>query len=100
MKPQERVSLELAVRLRGDAGEYDARTGNVSAGGCYIASPRPARVGSRILFELQLPTGRWLLVNGEVVHCQPAAGFGVRFGRLPELAHKALEQLVELSRAA
>ena len=97
-KPQERVTLELPVRLRDDAQEYVVQTSNISVGGCYIVSPRPARVGSRIMFELQLPGGHWLLLNGEVVHGQPAAGYGVRFGRLPESAYKALEQLVEISR--
>jgi uncharacterized protein (TIGR02266 family) len=79
-------------------------TGNISRGGVFIRSARPAPVGSAVSVRLGLPDGQVIELDGEVAHCrspEDAArtgrrpGVGVRFtswtpGQREELAKLAM----------
>jgi len=56
------------------------------------------RVESRILFRLQLPSGRWLLMTGEVTHARDGSGFGVRFIGMADTTRRALAHFIEYMR--
>lgn len=92
-----RLRLPLEVRWEGLSGKHEARVYDLSAGGCYIESMGQVMDGERIVFRVQTPRGRWLVLHGEIVHHQPNMGFGVRF--LP-LAPPTAQQLTELIRDA
>ncbi len=51
-------------------------------------------MGERVRFEVQLPTGSWLPLHGEVVHHQPDMGFALRFSDLSEQDRDTLAWLV------
>jgi hypothetical protein len=93
----ERVAIALEVRWF-KSREYKAYTGDVSVGGCFIESLAPVTVGEQFLFEIRLPTGRWQLLGGEVVYHIPDAGFGIRYGHLPNLLKDLLAELIEYAR--
>ena len=88
-----RVEIVLPVELSGQGVTDAARTSDISLGGCYIESGQPVRVESRIVFRLQLPSGRWLMMTGEVTHAREGSGFGVRFVGLADVTRTALTQL-------
>jgi hypothetical protein len=96
----ERVSLPLEARCEGLSGKYTARLSDVSIGGCYVETLALVAVGERIRFEIQLPTGRWLPLHGEVVYHQQNLGFGVRFTELSELDREMLAHIIEYGRAS
>ena len=96
----ERVSLPLEARCEGLSGKYTARLSDLSFGGCYVETLALVAVGERIRFEIQLPTGRWLPLNGEVVYHQQNLGFGVRFTELSELDHEMLAHIIEYGSAS
>jgi c-di-GMP-binding flagellar brake protein YcgR len=91
----ERVSLPLEAQCEGMSGKYVARLSDVSLGGCYVESLASVSVGERIQFQIRLPTGRWLPLQGEVVYQQPTLGFGVRFTDLSEIEREMLAHIIE-----
>ena len=91
----ERVTLPLEARWEGLSGRHPARLSDLSLGGCFVESLGQVLVGESIQFDIQLPTGRWISLGGEVMYHQPNLGFGVRFKELPELEREMLASLVE-----
>jgi len=88
-----RLPLFLTVVWEGAAGKYEARTSDVSVGGCFIDSIGQVAVGEIISFSLELPAGEWLNVQGEVMYPLPPTGFGVRFTNLSDADQSRLEAL-------
>ncbi len=95
-----RVEVDLPVELAGGSGASAARASDISAGGCYIESAHPARIKSRIVFRLMLPSGRWLMLTGEVTHSRDGSGFGVRFIGMADTAQQAVAHFLEYQRGA
>jgi hypothetical protein len=91
------VRLPLEARWEGQSGKHEARVDELGLGGCYIESLGQVTEGERIVFQVQAPDGRWLLLHGEIAYHQPHMGFGVRF--LP-LAPPTARQLAEIIRNA
>lgn len=94
-RQHERISLPLEVRWEGLSGKYNARLSDLSLGGCYVESLAQVSIGERIRFEIQLPTGRWMELHGEVIYHQPTLGFGVHFTKLSELEREMLASVIE-----
>jgi hypothetical protein len=88
-----RASRLLEIRWEDLSGKYNARVTDISPDGCYIESIGQVTVGQQIRFEIQLPTGNWVPLRGEVVNHQPNLGFGVRFIALTEEEKKVLSQI-------
>jgi len=88
-----RASRLLEIRWEDLSGKYNARVTDISPDGCYIESIGQVTVGQQIRFEIQLPTGSWMPIRGEVVNHQPNLGFGVRFIALTEEEKKVLSQI-------
>src|SRR2546423_11389217 len=59
----ERLPLPLETRI---FGTHTARTRDICPGGCYIESVAHVTVGQFLVFEIQLPSGRWLELRGGV----------------------------------
>ncbi|MBA3712773.1 MAG: PilZ domain-containing protein [Pyrinomonadaceae bacterium] len=93
-----RVGVSLNVQWQSATGKYTARCADISPEGCYIDSIAPMQEGKRISIDVQLPTGRWLPLRGEIVKHQPNSGFGVRFLELPESSRMMLEHLIMYAR--
>ena len=90
-----RVPAIIEVVWEGAAGRYEARTGDVSAGGCFVDTIGQAAVGETIDFKLRLPSGEWIRLRGVVTYEYPNMGFGVRFTEVSEADRKRLEWLVK-----
>lgn len=91
----ERVALPMEVRWVGQSGRHTARTSDISVGGCYIETLGQVNTGEVISFEIQLPTGTWMPLTGEVVYQHPNMGFGVNFKDLSELERNLLADVIE-----
>lgn len=94
----ERIRFPLEVRWEGLSGKHQARIYDISLRGCYIESLGQVQLKEYIRFEIQSPTGRWLALQGEVVHCQPNIGFGVSLIDMSELQNNALAELIDYTR--
>jgi PilZ domain len=83
-REEDRIEVCLDAVWDGTMGKYTARVTDLSEGGCYIDSLCEAYVGEVIRFNMQLPSGEWLELTGEIAHHVPQLGFGVRFVNLSD----------------
>jgi uncharacterized protein (TIGR02266 family) len=82
-----RPGRRLSIRYRLDGGTWtDGETRNIGVGGAYIATESPARPGTAVEVELEVPTcDQPLVLRGQVRWQQPdsesseGAGMGVQF---------------------
>lgn len=90
-----RVPVLFEVEWQGTAGRHEARTADLSLGGCFIDTIAQAAVGEVVAVRLRLPAGGWIELRGEVTYQFPSMGFGVRFTGASEADRKRLEWLVK-----
>jgi hypothetical protein len=86
-REEERAGVDTALYVLWlvEEEEPSARTGkitNFSCGGCFIQTRAEVMTGRTVLLRLQLPTGRWLPLQGSVAHAARRVGFGLRFTNL------------------
>jgi uncharacterized protein (TIGR02266 family) len=94
-RQQPRVPVFLDVFCETSTGKYEARTSDLSLGGCFIHTSGPVNVGETISFRLRLPTGEWIELQGEVRWALPGSGFGVKFNDLSNESQKQVAALVK-----
>ena len=91
---EERLDVCLDAVWEGKSGNYSARITDLSEGGCYVDTLGDAHVGEILSFRVQLPTGDWLSLTGEVAHETPPLGFGLRFAYLSDEQLEKLRSLI------
>ena len=82
LKQNEQVNVSLDVVWQGGAGKFDARMGEISMDGCFIDSMGQEVLGEIISFNVRLPSGIWITLEGEVIYQEYPIGFEVRFTNL------------------
>jgi hypothetical protein len=75
----ERLSVYLKVKWEGLLGAHHGMLSDISAGGCFILADDKVVLKELIRLEIQLHTGDWMTVWGEVSNCFPPVGFGVMY---------------------
>jgi c-di-GMP-binding flagellar brake protein YcgR len=91
---EKRVPVLVEVLWEGNTGRYNARTSDLSLGGCFIDTIGHATSGERLGFKLRLSDEEWIEVEGTVTYAYPNVGFGVQFTNVSENDRKKLEKLV------
>ena len=89
-----RLGINLRARWDGISGQQDTRISDISLGGCYVDSLSRVDIGEFVPLEIELPSGEWLQLRGEVTSFQEGVGFGLKFSSLTEAEKAALNQLV------
>lgn len=79
---KELVYVSLDVVWHGAAGKFDARMGEISMDGCFIESMGQEVMGETINFNVRLPSGIWVTLEGKVISQEYSIGFEVRFSNL------------------
>ena len=92
-RTEQRWEVCLDALWDGKSGNYSARVTDLSEGGCYVDTLGEATVGEILRFKLQLPSGDWLELIGEVAHETPPLGFGMRFIDLTDEQRETLRSL-------
>jgi hypothetical protein len=80
----ERINIYLKARWEGMLGCYEGTLSDISAGGCFILSESPTTLRELIRLEIELHTGEWVKMWGEVTNQFAGVGFGVRYTELDE----------------
>ena len=91
---EDRFEVCLDAVWDGKSGNYIARVTDLSEGGCYVDTLGDAHVGEILRFKLQMPSGEWLELTGEVAHETPPLGFGLRFVYLSDDQSEKLRSLI------
>lgn len=98
-RTQERAKLFLDARWEGLSGGYEARLTDLSSSGCFIETIAQVELHEQLRFEIKLPWGRWLPLQGEVVYCQANIGFAIRLTELSEMQRRQVNALFAYARA-
>ena len=80
----ERINIYLKARWEGLLGCCEGTLSDISAGGCFILSESPTTLRELIRLEIELHTGEWIRVWGEVTNQFAGVGFGVRYTEFDE----------------
>lgn len=80
----ERLGVYLRVRWEGLLGCHEGTVSDVSAGGCFILTESPAGLRELVRLEIELHTGEWVKVWGEVTNQFAGVGFGVKYTEFEE----------------
>jgi hypothetical protein len=92
-RSEKRISTNRPTKWVGLSGMYDGRLEDISLGGCFINSDGHVEVGELVSVEIQLLSGEWLALRGEVTYAQPGIGFGLLFNFLTDEQERALKEL-------
>src|SRR5688572_26244494 len=71
----ERVNIYLKARWEGLLGNHEGTLSDISAGGCFILSESQTMLRELIRLEIELHTGEWVKVWGEVTNQFEGVGF-------------------------
>lgn len=96
-RERERVEVETAIYVLWGVDESlrGGKITSISIKGCFIQTKTEAVAGQAISIHVRLPTERWLILTGDVIHVLRRVGFGVQFKELAEDERGMLELLVE-----
>ncbi len=94
-RSRKRWDVSLDAVWDGKSGNYTARITDLSDGGCYMDSLSEVTIGELLTLKLNLPSGEWLELTGEVAHHTPPVGFGVRFVNLSAEKLERLRDFIE-----
>lgn len=95
-----RISVSLEAKWKGISGHYTARISNFSTVGAYFESVGKAHPRETISFEVEMPSGEWIALQGEVVYRTDEGDFGVYFTDVDAEIRTQVLQLVEHHRMA
>lgn len=73
---------------------HEARVDDVSLGGCFVNTFGRVELTEDVNLQIELPSGEWLSLKGQVASYQPGVGFGMSFDSLSEDKHAMLEELI------
>jgi hypothetical protein len=82
------------------AGKHEARLYDLSLDGCFIESTGQVALHELLRFELQMPWGRWLPLQGEVVYFQTGFGFAIHLTELSEMQRRQFNALFAYAKAS
>lgn len=93
-RSNQRKRLLLEARWESMSRKHEARVDDVSLGGCFVNTVSRVEVAQAVDLEIQLPSGEWLPLRGQVATYQPGVGFGMSFYSLSKEATVALRKLL------
>lgn len=96
-RTNQRKHILLEARWESLSSRHEARVDDVSLGGCFVNTYAKVELGEHIDLEIQLPSGEWLSLRGQVASYQHGVGFGMAF---TTLTAKETARLQDLMRTA
>jgi len=93
-RSSQRKRVLLEAKWESMSHTHEARVDDVSLGGCFVNTYGKVELGEHVDLEIQLPSGEWLPLRGQVASYQPGVGFGMAFTSLSEEETSALRELL------
>lgn len=90
-RQSDRSRLIVDVFFNGKDATGVASTQDIGVGGLYMNTQTDLPEGGLLLMRIPLGEGQQVVVNGEVVYCNPGRGVGVRFHGLSAADRAMLE---------
>ena len=93
-RTSQRKRVLLEAKWKSMSRTHEARVDDVSLGGCFVNTYGKVELGEPVDLEIQLPSGQWLPLGGQVASYQPGVGFGIAFNALSDEQNAALRELM------
>lgn len=93
-RTSERKRILLEAKWKSMSRRHEARVDDVSLGGCFVNTYGKVELHEDVNIEIELPSGEWLPLRGQVASYQPGVGFGMSFTSLTENETAALKELM------
>ena len=90
----ERKRVLLEAKWESMSRTHEARVDDVSLGGCFVNTFGRVEPHEIVNLQIQLPSGEWLPLRGEVASYQPGVGFGLAFTSLSEEEIEVVKELM------
>ena len=90
----ERKRVLLEAKWESMSRTHEARVDDISLGGCFVNTFGRVEPDEMVNLQIQLPSGEWLPLQGQVASYQPAVGFGLAFTSLSEEELSVLKELM------
>ena len=88
-----RKRILLEAKWESMSHTHEARVDDVSLGGCFVNTFGRVQLNETVNLQIQLPSGEWLALRGQVASYQPGVGFGLSF-TLSETETAVLKELI------
>src|SRR5215218_8259694 len=93
-----RKRILLEAKWESLSRRHEARVDDVSLGGCFVNTYAKLELGEHVELEIQLPSGEWLPLRGQVASYQPGVGFGMSFFSLSAEETAGLKELMRTAK--
>ena len=90
----ERKRVLLEAKWESMSRTHEARVDDVSLGGCFVNTFGRVEPNEIVNLQIQLPSGEWMPLRGEVASYQPGVGFGLSFTSLSAEKVAVLKELL------
>jgi len=90
----ERKQVLLEAKWESMSRSHETRVDDVSLGGCFVNTFGRVEPNEMVNLQIQLPSGEWLPLQGQVASYQPGVGFGLAFTSLTEDETAVLKELM------
>ena len=90
----ERKQVLLEAKWESMSRSHEARVDDVSLGGCFVNTFGRVEPHESVNLQIQLPSGEWLPLRGEVASYHPGVGFGLAFTSLTDEEIALLKELM------
>jgi hypothetical protein len=97
-RSNKRKRILLEAKWESMSSRHEARVDDVSLGGCFVNTYAKVELGEHVDLEIQLPSGDWLALRGDVASYQPGVGFGMAFTSLTAGETAALKELMRTAK--
>jgi PilZ domain len=90
----ERKRILLEAKWESMSRTHEARVDDISLGGCFVNTFGRVEPDEMVNLQIQLPSGEWLPLQGQVASYHPGVGFGLAFTSLSEEEIAVLKELM------
>ena len=97
-RSSQRKRILLEAKWESMSNAHEARVDDVSVGGCFVNTLGRVELDEEVDLQIQLPSGKWLALQGRVATYQPGVGFGLSFTSLTEKETAALKDLISTAK--
>ena len=89
-----RKRILLEAKWESMSRTHEARVDDVSLGGCFVNTFGHVEPDEEVGLQIELPSGKWLRLQGRVASYQPGVGFGIAFTSLSKQEAAVLKELI------
>jgi hypothetical protein len=89
-----RKRILLEAKWESMSRTHEARVDDISLGGCFVNTFGRVEQNEEVNLQLQLPSGEWMALRGNVASYQPGVGFGMSFESLTEEQSEKLNEML------